>query len=237
MVRHRLFPEPRRVRQRIPAPGTAAHGRWKPGKLAAGSVRSLCRAGANAAQPLCLCPCADRLAAPVRHRRAVVFERVCVGQTRCADAGRRMNVAYDLTARKGAGDQPRPRIVAKIFRLIGPGGDERPEICSRRRQILVEVERRKAVRRVPSSAVSLGETGIERIGPGRIGDPPPLAPVSQPFTQQFHAQACARSNWNISRHASSSDCVLPCSSRPMSEIPPSVGIGRRTTAGIRSRLR
>ena len=233
----RLFPEPRRERQRLSAPGTAAHGCRKPGQLAAGAVRRLRRAGANTAQSICSGLCADGLAASVRHRRAVAFEWVGVGQPRGANTGFRMDVTYDLTSRQEAPDQHRACIVPKILRLIGPRGDEGTEIRSRRRQILVEVERRKAVRRIPAPAVTLRETGIERIGPGRIGDPPPLVGVRHRLPPQLHGQACARSNRNMSRHAASSACVSRCASRPISETPRSTGIGRRTTAGIRSRLR
>ena len=55
--------------------------------------------------------------------------------------------------------------------------------------------------------------------------------------QQLHGQPCARSSRNISRQVASTVRVSPRPQSATRDSSPSAGIGRRTTAGMRSRSR
>ena len=81
------------------------------------------------------------------------------------------------------------------------------------------------------------ETRVERVGPTRIGDAPPDGAVGYRLAQQVQGQACARSNRNMSRQTASTARVSPRPHSATRDSPSRAGIGRRTTAGMRSRLR
>ena len=173
----------------------------------------------------------------MRYRCAVRFERIGIREPGRVKAGRRMRVAYDLTAGQGAAHQNRPRIVAQIFGLVGPSGDEGAEIQARSHQVFAQIQRGEAVRRIPASPSVLREARIERVRPGGIPDSPPHMCVRNRLVQQLHGQPCACSNRNMARQAESTPCVSPRASKSISEAPSSTRMGLRTTAGIRSRLR
>ena len=77
------------------------------------------------------CPRTNGLAAGVRFRTAVQFERIGVGEPGGVKAGWSVRIAYDLAAGQDARHQNRPRVVAQILGLIGPSGDEGTEIQAR----------------------------------------------------------------------------------------------------------
>ena len=181
--------------------------------------------------------CSDGLAAGVRYRSAVPFERIGVREPDGVKAGRRVRVAYDLTAGQGASNQNRPRVVAQIFWLIGPPGDECSKVEARGHHVFVEVQGGEAVRRIPASAPVLREARIEWIRPGGVANPPPHMRVRNRLPQQLHGQECVSSNRNMAWQAESNACVSPRPSKSVREAPSSARMGLRTTAGIRSRLR
>lgn len=186
---------------------------------------------------LFLRPRSDGLAAGVRYRSAVPFERIGVREPDGVKAARRVRVAYHLTAGQGASNQNRPRVVAQIFGLIGPIGDECAEVEARGHHVFVEVQGGEAIRRIPASAPVPRETRIERIRPSGVADPPPHVRIRNRLPQQLHVQECASSNRNMAWQAESNACVSPRPSKSVREAPSSARMGLRTTAGIRSRWR
>ena len=117
--------------------------------------------------------CSDGLAASVRYRSAVPFERIGVREPDGVKAGRRVRVAYNLMAGQGASNQNWPRVVAQIFGLIGPFGNKGTEIQARGHQVFAQIHCGEAVQRIPASAPVLRKTRIERIRPGGVANPPP----------------------------------------------------------------
>ena len=238
--RRRLLPlssEPRHERQRPYPPGHAASGGGVPRQLPARAVRGACRSGADTTQTRLSRPGSDGLAASVRYGRAVRFKGTGIRQPGCVKAGRRVHVACDLATGQRAAHQSRSRVVAQVFGLVGPSGDESAKVHARRHHVFVEVERRKAVRRIPATAPALREGGIERVRPAGIGNSPPDMCIRYRLAQQLHGQACVRSNRNMSRHVASNVRVSPRASKSIREASSSAWAGLRTTAGIRSRLR
>lgn len=103
------------------APALPRCERWgKPRQFSPGAIGGARRAGAHPAQTRLSGPGADRLAAGGRNRPAIAFERVGGGQSGRLKAGRRVCIAYHLTAGQGAPHQYRPRVVAQVFGLVGP---------------------------------------------------------------------------------------------------------------------
>ena len=233
----RLRPEPHRERQRLYSPGNAANGSRKPRQLAPRAVPGSGRTRADASQTLSLGPPPNELATAMRHHGAVSVERIGHGHACSVYPFGRVYVADVLAAGQHAFHEDRSRVFPQFFRFVWLVGDEGAEIQARCDHVLVQVERREAVRRVPTAAAPLGETRVKPIGPGRIGDTPPGVTVGDSFDDQVGRHLCARSKSNMSRHADSTWFVSPWPSRSSRETPPSLGIGRRTTAGIRSRLR
>lgn len=235
---NRLSPEPIRERQRPDPPSEAANGRREPRQFASRAVPGLCRPRSDALQTLVLCPSSDGLATVVSDYLAVPIERIGDGHPGGADTLRRVHVAHDLAARQRALHEDRPVVFPQFRGLVWLTGHEGAEIEARRDQVLVQVERREAPRRVPSLAPPLGETRVERIIPSPLGDPPPRVIVGDSFDDQVGGRhPWARSKSNMSRHADSTWFVSPWPSRSSRDTPSSLGIGRRTTADIRSRLR
>ena len=211
---------------------------WRePRQLPARAVGRTRRSGADTAQARLTRLGTDRLTPSVRNRRAVPFKRIVVGQPGPVKAGRRVHVAYDLATGQRTAHQNRSRVVTQVFGLVGPLGDEGAKVHACRHHVFVDVERREAVRRIPATAVTLREGGVERVRPDRIGNSPPDMSVRYRLAQQLHGQACVCSNRNISRHVASNVRVSPRASRSTREASSSAGTGLRTTAGIRSRLR
>ena len=122
-----LPPEPRHERQRPHRPGHTASGGGEPRQLSARTVGGARRSGADSTQTRLLGLVADGLAASVRYRRAVGFERIGVRQPGGLKAGRRVRVTCHLNARQGATNQNRSRVVAQILGFVGPLGDESTE--------------------------------------------------------------------------------------------------------------
>ncbi len=182
-------------------------------------------------------PGADGLAAVVRNRSAVAFQRGGVGQPGRLKTGRRVCVAYHLPAGQGAPHQYRPRVVAQIFGLVGPLFDKGAKVQARCHDIFIRVERRETGWRIPAPAPALREGRTEGVRPGRVGNPPPDVRVWNRFAQQLHGQTCVRSNRNMSRHVASNIRVSPRCSKSTRETSSSAWMGLRTTAGIRSRWR
>ena len=232
-----LTPEPRRKRQRPYPPGMTANRGREPRQLPACAVPGPCRADANPTKTCGLDLHTDRLAAGVRHRAAVSFEWISVRQPGSTHTVRGMYVTYHLTTRQGAAQQARSRIVAQVLRFIRPVGDEGAQVQARRHHVFVEVEHGEAVRRVPAPALPLREARVEGIRPCRVGDTPPYMGARKRLAPQHHVQPGTRSNRNMSRQTANNTGVSPCTSRSIRERPSSAGIGRRTTAGMRSRLR
>ena len=232
-----LSPEPRLEWHRPYSPGRATSRGRKPRQLPARAVRGTCRPGADPPQMFLPCPRTNGLAAGVRYRIAVQFERIGVGEPGSVKAGWSVRIAYDLAAGQDARHQNRPRVVAQILGLIGPSGDEGTEIQARSDQVLAQIQRGEAVRRIPASPSVLREARIERVRPGGIPDSPPHMCVRNRLVQQLHGQPCACSNRNMARQAESNPCVSPRASKSISDAPSSTRMGLRTTAGIRSRLR
>ncbi len=233
----RLPPEPDRKRQRTNPSSDAANGRREPCQLAPRAVPGVGRTRADASQAQVLGAPSNEMAAVTRHHGAVSVERIGHRHPGGSDPGPRVHVADDLATGQRAFHEDRSVVFPKFFRFIRPAGDEGPEIQARRHHVLVQIEGRETVRRVPAVAPSLREARVEWIGPGRLGDTPPGVIVGDSLDDQVRRQLCARSKSNMSRHADSSRFVSPWPSRSSRETPSSFGIGRRTTAGIRSRLR
>ena len=232
-----LSPIPCHERQRAHPPSHAASRGREPRQLPARTVRRTRRSGPDATQTHLSGFDSDGLTPSVRYRRAVRFKRIGVGQPGPVKAGWRVRVAYDLATRQRAAHQNRSGVVAQVFGLVGPSGDEGAKVHACRHHVFVEVERREAVRWIPATAVALRGGGIERVRPGRIDNSPPDMCVRYRLAQQLHGQACVCSNRNIPRHVASNVRVSPRASRPTREASSSAWIGLRTTAGIRSRLR
>ncbi len=233
----RRTPVPDRERERTHSSGHAANRGGEPGQLAIRRLPGLRRSSMNAAQTRRSDPHSDGLTASVWHQSSVRFERIGLGQSESPNTSLRMCVTDDLPARQDASQQNRTRVIAKIFRFVGPLGDESPKIQLRRHHVFVQVKHRETVRRIPATTQLPRITRIKRIGPCRIGDTPPDVRIRNRFAPQFQGHACTRSNRNMSRHATTTARVSPCANRFTRDTPPSDWIGLRTTAGIRSRLR
>ena len=233
----RLPPKPHWERQCRDPPGDGAGRRGEPCQLAPCAVPGVGRTRVDASQTQVPGAPSNELAAVTRHHGAVSVERIGDGHPGRSDPGPRVHVADDLATRQRAFHDNRSVVFPKFFRFVRPAVDERPEIQARRYLVFVQIERREAFRRIPPAASPLGETRVERIGPRGIGDTPPGVIVGESLDDQVRRQLCTRPKSNMSRHADKRFPVSPSPSRSSRETPSRAGIGRRTTAGILSRLR
>ena len=232
-----LTPEPPSKLQNAQPPSHGAGRSGKPGQLASRTAAGLGGASPNAAQTRLFDPLPDALTTSMGHWRPIFIKRISIGQASRAQASRSMGRTHDLPVGQGAPDQYGSCFVAKILRFVRPMRDEGAQIQPRRQHVFVEVEHWETVRRIPPPASTARETGVEGVLPGRVGDAPPFPAVGKCFPQEFHAQPWACSNANISRHAAKTPRVSPAASNSSRETPSRAGIGRRTAAGILSRLR
>ena len=231
------IPRTKRETPRSDPPSGAQHGRGKPRQLPAHAAPGLGRKGPNASQAQPLDPFPNRLADVMSEHRTVFPKRIGSGQAGRPNPFRGMHVADSLAARQRAFHENRSVVFPKFLRFVRPALNESLEIQARRDLVFVQVERREAVRRIPATAPPLREARIQRIGPCRVGDAPPGVIVGDSLDDQVRRQLCTRPKSNMSRHADKRLPVSPSPSRSSRETPSRAGIGRRTTAGILSRLR
>lgn len=153
------------------------------------TARAILRQGgtcAYAAQPARLNACADRLADGMGYRGAVAVIGISRRQTRRRDAPPGMTIADRLMPRERRLDQYRPGVVAQILRFIRPALDKPPQVESRGHRVFAEVERAKAVWRIPAPAQAHGKRRVQRIRPRRIGNSPPRVAIGQQLADQRH---------------------------------------------------
>src|SRR5690606_35648948 len=143
-------------------------------------------AGAYAAQSELLHARADRLAFRARDDATAGIVRVGCGQAGAAHAGRRVHVANVLRTRQPGSYQHRRMLRAQVLGLVRPARDESAQVEARGHAILVQVQRREAVGRVPAAPALRGEGGIERVLPRGVGDAPPRPAVGQPLAPERH---------------------------------------------------
>lgn len=106
-------------------------------------------------------------------------ERVGGWEADCGDAFAGVYVDNALVSRQGRPEEHWTGFAPEILRLVGPYGDELPEIESGCDDVFVHVERFEAPGWVPPSTTLLGVGGIERVAPRRVRDAPPFVPVWQ----------------------------------------------------------
>ena len=188
------------------------------------------------ANPACLA-LSRSLTTRMRHWRAISIKRISVGQTSGAQASHGISLTDELSVGQGAPDQNGSCFIAKILWFVRPMRDEDAQIQSRRQNVFVEIEHWKTVRRIPPPASTARESGVEGVLPSRVCDAQPFPIVGKCFPQEFHSQPWTCSNANILRHATRTPRVSPAASNSSRETPSRAFIGRRTTAGILSRLR
>jgi len=182
-----LRPIPPVKRQRFRASRQAAACRREPREVAAGAITGLRGTTAHTAQASFLDRGSDGLTPRMRNPPAVAVEWKRLRKPGSVDAFGRMQIAYPLRTRERRADQDRAVIRAQIFGLVGPPGDERPEIQTRRYRVLVEVECRETVGRIPSTAALPCVRGIERVAPGAVGDSPPGPAVGNALAFERHS--------------------------------------------------
>ena len=232
-----LFAEPLSKLQHAQPPRHIARRRGKPGQFTSRAIAGLGAESPNAAQTRFLGPLPDALTTRMRHWRAISIKRISFGQAGGAQASHGMSLTHDLSAGQGAPDQNGSCFIAKILWFVRPMRNEDAQIQSRRQNVFVEIEHWKTVRRIPLPASTARETGVEGVLPSRVCHAQPFPTVGKCFPQEFHAQPWTCSNANISRHAARTPRVSPAASNSSRETPSRACIGRRTTAGILSRLR
>ena len=232
-----LTPEPLSELQHAQPPSHIARRRGKPGQFTSRAIAGLGRESPNAAQTRFFGPLPDALTTTMRHCRAISIKRISFGQASGAQASHGICLTHDLSVGQGAPDQNGSCFIAKILWFVRPMRDEDAQIQSRRQSVFVEIEHWKTVRRIPPPSTTARETGVEGVLPSRVCDAQPFPTVGKCFPQEFHAQPWTCSNANISRHAARTPRVSSAASNSSRETPSRACIGRRTTAGILSRLR
>ena len=232
-----LIAEPLSKLRHAQPPSHIARRSGKPGQFTSRAIAGLGTESPNAAQTRFFGPLPDALTTSMRHWRAISIKRISVGQASGAKASHGMSLTHDLSVGQGASDQNGSCFIAKILWFVRPIRDEDAQIQSRRQNVFVEIEHWKTVRRIPPPASTASETGVEGVLPGRVCDAQPFPTVGKCFPQEFHSQPWTCSNANISRHAARTPRVSPAASNSSRETPSRAFIGRRTTAGILSRLR
>ena len=232
-----LTSEPPPEFQHAQPPSDVSRRSGKPGQLTSRAIAGLGGASPNAAQTRFFDALPDALTTTIRHWRAISIKRISFGQASRAQASHGMSLTHDLSVGQRAPDQNGSCFIAKILRFVRPMRDEDAQIQPRRQHVFVEIEHWKTVRRIPPPALTARESGVERVLPGRVCDAPPFPTVGKRFPQEFHAQPWVRSNANISLHAAKTPRLSPAASNSSREMPSRACIGRRTTAGILSRLR
>ncbi len=156
----RSAPEPLLENERRLPTCPTSRGRGKPCQLTPGTIRSPSRTTANAAKSALLCFPTDLLTRGMRHELASSVQRIRTGEIHGGDAFSRMDVGNPLVSGQSCADEQGAVVVPEVLGFVRPRTDKQAEVETRRRPILVEIERRKTVGWVPSAPVPRGVAGI-----------------------------------------------------------------------------
>jgi hypothetical protein len=156
---------------------TASSRRRKPCQLTPSTVGSASRPTSNAAETVFSRILTNLLAWGVRYELASGVQWISRRQFHGGNPFSRMHVGDPLVSGQSGTDEDRTIVVSEILRLVRPRTDKQTQVDACRDPILVEVEGRKTVGRVPAAPGAAGVAGIQRVGPSRICNPPPHIPV------------------------------------------------------------
>lgn len=115
----------------------------------------------------------DALADAATDQSPACVQGITSRQPKGSHASRRVGVGYALCARKERRHEARAGIVTEVLGFVRPACDEKTQVQPGGDQILVQVQNGEAARRVPSSSTLHGETRVQRILPGWVGDAQP----------------------------------------------------------------